>query len=114
MYRGADKSLALPGRKQALKHVRDARDFNNIEKRAVIKFFFLQGKTPKEIHAILTETSASFLRGRPKDLSAPLYLKKRLSYPAFLVLMLLNNSWEGRNFDSGFRSSLKRLYHHTG
>ena len=34
----------------------DARDFNNIEARAVIKFFFLQGKTPKEIHAILTET----------------------------------------------------------
>ena len=35
----------------------DAHDFNNIETRAVIKFFFpLQGKTPKEIHAILTET----------------------------------------------------------
>ena len=32
-------------------------DFNNIETRAVIKFFFfLQGKAPKEIHAILTET----------------------------------------------------------
>ena len=27
-----------------------------MEKRAVIKFFFLQGKVPKEIHAILTET----------------------------------------------------------
>ena len=39
-YRGAGKSLARPGRKQARKHVRDARDFNNIEKRAVIKFFF--------------------------------------------------------------------------
>ena len=35
----------------------DARDFNNIETRAVIKFFFpLQGKAPKEIHAILLET----------------------------------------------------------
>jgi len=33
----------------------DARDFNNIETRDVIKFFFLQGKAPKEIHAILTE-----------------------------------------------------------
>ena len=33
----------------------DARDFNNIETRAV-KFFFLQGKVPKEIHAILVET----------------------------------------------------------
>jgi len=32
------------------------RDFNNIETRAVIRFFFLQGKAPKEIHAILRET----------------------------------------------------------
>jgi len=39
-YRGADKSLARPGRKLARKHVRDARDFNNIETRAVIKFLF--------------------------------------------------------------------------
>ena len=41
VYRGADKSLAQPGRKQARNYVRDARDFNNIETRAVIKFFFL-------------------------------------------------------------------------
>ena len=34
----------------------DAHDFNNIETRAVIKFFFLQGKAPKEIHAIMIET----------------------------------------------------------
>ena len=34
----------------------DAGDFNNIETRGVINFFFLQGKAPKEIHAILTET----------------------------------------------------------
>ena len=40
--------------------------------RAVIKFLFLQGKAPKEIHAILTETLACFLPGRAKDLSAPL------------------------------------------
>jgi len=40
LYRGADKSLARPRRKQARKDVRDARDFNNIETRAVIKFFF--------------------------------------------------------------------------
>jgi len=33
----------------------DARDFINIETSAVNKFF-LQGKAPKEIHAILTET----------------------------------------------------------
>jgi len=34
----------------------DARDFSNMEMRAVIKFFFLQGKVPMEIHAILAET----------------------------------------------------------
>jgi len=33
----------------------DAHDFNNMGTRAVINFFFLQGKAPKEIHAILTE-----------------------------------------------------------
>jgi len=36
-------------------------------------FLFLQGKVPKEIHAILTETLACFLPGRAKDLSPPLY-----------------------------------------
>jgi len=34
---------------------------------------FLQGKAPKEIHDILTETLARFFPGRAKDLSAPLY-----------------------------------------
>ena len=71
---GADKSLALQGNKKSRKHVRDARDFNNIETRTCIKFLFLlQGKAPKEIHAILTETLACFLPGQAKDLSAPLY-----------------------------------------
>jgi len=72
-YRGSDKSLARPERKQARKHVKDARDFKNIETRAVIRLFFLQGKAPKEIHAIPTETLACFLTGRAKDLSASLY-----------------------------------------
>ena len=70
-YRGADTSLARPGRKQSGKHVRDERDNNNMDTRAVIKFLFLQGKTPKEIHAILTETLTCFLPSRAKDLSAP-------------------------------------------
>ena len=34
----------------------NAYNFNNIETWANIKVFFLQGKTPKDIHAILTET----------------------------------------------------------
>jgi len=33
-----------------------ARDFNNMEARAVVIFFLLQGKEPKEVHVILTET----------------------------------------------------------
>jgi len=71
MYRRADKPLARPGRKKAREHVRDARDLNKIETRAVIRLLFLQGKALKEIHAILTETLACFLPGRAKDLSAP-------------------------------------------
>jgi len=39
LYRGADKSLARPGRKQARKHVRDACNFN-IKTQVAIKFFF--------------------------------------------------------------------------
>ena len=73
-YRVADKSLALPERKQTRKHVRDARNFNNIETRAVIKSPPpLHSKAPTEIHAILTETLACFLPSRANDLSAPLY-----------------------------------------
>jgi len=34
----------------------DARDYNNMETRAVINLFFMQGKATKEIHAILKET----------------------------------------------------------
>jgi len=81
LYRGADKSLARPGRKQPRKHVRDARDFNNIGTRVVIMCFFfpLQCKAPKEIHAILTEALACFLpAGRAKDLSATLYSRTDL------------------------------------
>jgi hypothetical protein len=33
----------------------DVCDFKNIEKGVVLKYFFLQGKAPKEIHVILTE-----------------------------------------------------------
>ena len=72
LYRDADKSLARPGRKQARKQVRDARDFNNIETRAVIKFFFRKGKAPKEIHATLAGTLACIIPGQAKDLSASL------------------------------------------
>jgi len=42
-------------------------------------FFFLQGKAPKEIDAILIETLACFLPGRAKDLAAPLFFRTRLN-----------------------------------
>ena len=60
------------GRKQSRKHARDARDFNNIETRAVIKIPPkppLQGKVLKEIHVILREKLACFLPFRAKDLT---------------------------------------------
>ena len=82
-YRRADKSLARPGKKQARKHVRDARVFYKIGTRAVIKFPFSQGKAPKEIHAILTETLACFLPGRAKDLSAPLQVYAAAYFESF-------------------------------
>jgi len=44
----------LQGLKESMSS--DARDFNIIETRAFICAFILQGKAPKEIHAILTKT----------------------------------------------------------
>ena len=74
VYRGADKFFARPGRKQARKHIRDARDFKTSRRELSSSFFFfLQGKAPKKIHAILTQTLACFRPRRAKDLSAPLY-----------------------------------------
>jgi hypothetical protein len=48
-------SLVLLQRLKGSRSV-DSRDFNTIETRAVKISFFLQGKAPKEIQAILTET----------------------------------------------------------
>ena len=73
VYRDADKFLARPGRKQARKHVRDARFQQHRDASCQAFFFFLQGKTPKKIHAILTEILACFRPAWAKDLSAPLY-----------------------------------------
>ena len=74
-YRGAGKSLARPGRKQARKHVRE-RAISTTSRRELSSSFFLQGKAPKEIHTILTETLACFLPGRAKDLSAHLTFRQ--------------------------------------
>ena len=47
------KSYLWQGLKEGV--LGDARDFNNIETRAIIKYFYLQSKAQKEINAILTE-----------------------------------------------------------
>jgi len=107
-YLCADNSLARPGRKRARKHVSDERDFNDIETRAVIKFFFLQGKAPNEIHAILTETLVCFLPGWAKDLSALLYYDRDCTDRLFSFrnVTVISKYWSrisGRGF--------KPLYH---
>ena len=50
------------------------RAISTTSRRELSSFFFLQGKAPKEINAILTETLACIVPGRARDLSAPLYL----------------------------------------
>jgi hypothetical protein len=49
------------------------RAISTTSRRELSSSFFLQGKAPKKIHAIMTEILAWFLPGRAKDLSAPLY-----------------------------------------
>ena len=71
-YRGADKSLARPGKETSSEACQVKRAISTTSRRELSSSFFpLQGKAPKEIHAILTETLACFLSGRAKDLSAP-------------------------------------------
>ena len=53
MFRIASFSC-YKGPKGSISH--NARDFNNMETRAVNNYFPLQGKAPKEIHAFLKET----------------------------------------------------------
>ena len=74
LYRGADKSLARPGRKKSSEACQGRARFQQHRDASChqVSFFSPQGKAPKEIHAILTETAACFLPGRVKDLSATL------------------------------------------
>jgi len=50
---------------------------NSIETRAVIKFLFLQGKAPKEIHAIVREALDCFLPDRAQGLISTSVYKAR-------------------------------------
>jgi len=72
VYLGADKSLARPGRKK-IESMSGTRAISTTSRRELSSRYFLQGKAPKEIYAILRETLVCFLPGRAKDLSAPLY-----------------------------------------
>ena len=84
-YRGADKPLPRRGRKQVWKYVTEMRSISTKSRRELSSsLFFLQGKAPKEIHDILTETPAYFLPGRAKDLSAPLYFCLLTTFRKFL------------------------------
>jgi hypothetical protein len=67
----------------------DARDFNYIETRGVIKFLFLQGKALKEIYAILTETLGKMHHCMPPSKSEWLSLNVVI-FPPVMRLILDN------------------------
>jgi len=72
----------------------DARDFNNIETPAVIKFSFLHGKAPKEIQAVPRET----LREH-----APSYATVKTGWPSLNVVIfppVCASSWTTQNNDN--------------
>ena len=73
--RGADKSLADSGRKQSSEACQGRARFQQHRDASCHQVPpppSPQGKAPKEIHVILTETLACFVPSRAKDLSAPL------------------------------------------
>jgi len=73
MYLGADKPLAWTRKETSSEACHGRKRFQQHRDASCHQVsFFLQGKAPKEIHAILTETLACFLSGRTKDLSVPL------------------------------------------
>ena len=65
----------------------EARDFNNIETRAVIKFFFLQGKVPKEIHAILKETLGDMHHRMPLSITGWHSLNVEIFPPVLRIVL---------------------------
>ena len=85
----------------------DARDFNNIETRAVIKFFLLQGKALKEIHTFLTETLgehapsyaiknwvAQFKRGDFSTCDAPHPERHKTMTTLKILIKFTSQSWK--------------------
>jgi len=92
--RGANKTFARPERKQAQKHVRDERDFNNIETRAVIKFFSpaRQGAEGNSRHS---NRNISFFPSWLGSglISTPVFIGKfAVRLDLYLLIYLLDNS----------------------
>jgi hypothetical protein len=72
-YGGADNSLARPGKETSSEACQGRARFQHRDSSSHQVFSPpLQGKAPKEIHGILTETLACFLPVRAKNLSASL------------------------------------------
>jgi len=69
---GCWQVLSLTRKETSLEGCQGRIQFQQYRDTSCHQVFFVQGKAPKEIHAILTETLACFLPGRAKDLSAPL------------------------------------------
>ena len=63
---------------------------------------FLRQETPKEIHAILTETLACFLLGRAKNLSAPLYKQRQESGRSITTVLCSDFVWFKFNYSREF------------
>ena len=75
LKRGAHKSLAPTRKEKSSEACQGRARFQQHRDASCHQVFFsLQGKAPKEIHAILTETLSFFNPGRARDLSAPIYL----------------------------------------
>ena len=72
-YRGPDKSLDRRGEETSSETSRGRPRFQQHRDASCHQvFYFLQGKAPKEIYVILTETLTCFLPGWDKDLPATL------------------------------------------
>ena len=85
-------SLARPGGKQARKHVRNARDFNNIETRAV-KFFFFPARHGAGGNSRHCDRIVSLFPSWPGYglISTPVFLCKRAN--CFRELLYNNNNY---------------------
>ena len=77
MYRVADKSLGRPEQVRSSEACQRRARFQQHRDANCHNFFSLQGKAPKEIQAMQTETLAWFVPGWAKVLSAPLYVNSQ-------------------------------------